>query len=98
MGASLVYREEPLKDIVFESNEDERVTFASGEMQGWRLNMVSHYFLILRHYKLASHSEPLRPPCPSHALAHQPLANRDERGLKASTAAVCKGLEGRCCA
>lgn len=41
MGASLVYLEEPNKSIEWASGEDTRVTFACGEMQGWRLNMVS---------------------------------------------------------
>jgi len=41
MGASLVYLDEPNKDISWDIGEDNRVTFACGEMQGWRLNMVS---------------------------------------------------------
>ena len=41
MGASLVYLDEPNKEIEWTSGEDQRVTFACGEMQGWRLNMVS---------------------------------------------------------
>jgi len=41
MGASLVFLDEPNKDIEWESGEDNRVTYACGEMQGWRLNMVS---------------------------------------------------------
>ena len=42
MGASLVYLDEPNKEIEWDSGEDSRVTFACGEMQGWRLNMVSY--------------------------------------------------------
>ena len=41
MGASLVYLDEPNKNIEWETGEDRRATFACGEMQGWRLNMVS---------------------------------------------------------
>ena len=43
MGASLVYLDEPNKEIEWDSGEDSRVTFACGEMQGWRLNMVSYW-------------------------------------------------------
>lgn len=39
MGASLVYLDEPNTEIEWDSGEDSRVTFACGEMQGWRLNM-----------------------------------------------------------
>ena len=49
MGASLVYLDEPNKDIEWDSGEDARVTFACGEMQGWRLNMVSHIIHCLLH-------------------------------------------------
>ena len=42
MGASLVYLDEPNKEIEWDTGEDRRATFACGEMQGWRLNMVSH--------------------------------------------------------
>ena len=41
MGASLVYLDEPNKEIECESGEDDKAAFACGEMQGWRLNMVS---------------------------------------------------------
>ena len=41
MGASLVYLEKPNTEIAFESGENEKLKFAAGEMQGWRLNMVS---------------------------------------------------------
>ena len=46
MGASLVYLEEPNKNIEWDDGSDDRVTFACGEMQGWRLNMVS----VLAHF------------------------------------------------
>ena len=45
MGASLVYLEKPNTAVEFASGEDERLRFAAGEMQGWRLNMVSEYGL-----------------------------------------------------
>ena len=41
MGASLVYLEKPNTDIEFETGQDSKLKFAAGEMQGWRLNMVS---------------------------------------------------------
>lgn len=41
MGASLVYLDEPNKNIEWAEGEDSHATFACGEMQGWRLNMVS---------------------------------------------------------
>ena len=41
MGASLVYLDEPNKEIEWATGEDDRAIFACGEMQGWRLNMVS---------------------------------------------------------
>ena len=41
MGASLVYLDEPNKNIEWAEGEDAKATFACGEMQGWRLNMVS---------------------------------------------------------
>lgn len=41
MGASLVYLEKPNTEIAFESGENDKLKFAAGEMQGWRLNMVS---------------------------------------------------------
>ena len=43
MGASLVYLEKPNTAVEFASGEDERLRFAAGEMQGWRLNMVSEH-------------------------------------------------------
>ena len=41
MGASLVYLNEPNKDIEHEKGNNEYLAFAAGSMQGWRLNMVS---------------------------------------------------------
>ena len=52
MGASLVYLEKPNTAVEFASGEDERLRFAAGEMQGWRLNMVSHLFFIQKQFKL----------------------------------------------
>ena len=43
MGASLVYLDKPNTDIEFESGENDKLRFAAGEMQGWRLNMVSKF-------------------------------------------------------
>lgn len=42
MGASLVYLEKPNKDISFETGENEHLKYTAGEMQGWRINMVSY--------------------------------------------------------
>ena len=41
MGASLVYLEKPNKDISFDQGEDDKLAYCAGEMQGWRINMVS---------------------------------------------------------
>ena len=41
MGASLVYLEKPNKEIEFDEGEDDKIKFAAGSMQGWRINMVS---------------------------------------------------------
>ncbi len=46
MGASLVYLDEPNKNIEWAEGEDSRATFACGEMQGWRLNMVSVQLIV----------------------------------------------------
>lgn len=43
MGASLVYLNEPNKDIEHEKGGNDYLAFAAGSMQGWRLNMVSNY-------------------------------------------------------
>ena len=42
MGASLVYLEKPNTDIEFHTGENQQMKYAAGEMQGWRLNMVSN--------------------------------------------------------
>ena len=44
MGASLVYLERPNKEIEFDEGENDRIKFAAGSMQGWRINMVSTSF------------------------------------------------------
>lgn len=41
MGASLVYLDRPNKEIQFEEGENDKLKFAAGQMQGWRINMVS---------------------------------------------------------
>ena len=41
MGASLAYLKEPVKDIEQEAEENKLLSYATGSMQGWRLNMVS---------------------------------------------------------
>lgn len=46
MGASLHFLDQPNKEIEFEIGEDSNVKYVSGEMQGWRLNMVSPDFYI----------------------------------------------------
>ena len=37
----MAYLDEPNKNIEWAEGEDTHATFACGEMQGWRLNMVS---------------------------------------------------------
>ena len=44
MGASLVYLEKPNKDINFDVGGDDKLEYVAGEMQGWRINMVSQGF------------------------------------------------------
>ena len=41
MGASLVYLNEPNKEIENDVGSNDFMAFAAGSMQGWRLNMVS---------------------------------------------------------
>ena len=41
MGASLVYLNEPNKEIEHEDGSNDYLKFSVGQMQGWRLNMVS---------------------------------------------------------
>jgi hypothetical protein len=45
MGASLVYLDKPNKEIEFSTGENKTMKFVAGEMQGWRLNMVSYEFV-----------------------------------------------------
>jgi len=49
MGASLVYLNEPNKEIEHETGSNDYLAYAAGNMQGWRLNMVSitKYIVIL---------------------------------------------------
>jgi hypothetical protein len=44
MGASLAYLKEPIKDIEQETGSNKLLEFATGSMQGWRLNMVSQSY------------------------------------------------------
>lgn len=46
MGASLVYLEKPNKDISFDHGKGDKLSYCAGEMQGWRINMVSEMHLI----------------------------------------------------
>lgn len=48
MGASLVYLNEPNKEIEQESGSNQLMAYATGSMQGWRLNMVSDEQLIFQ--------------------------------------------------
>lgn len=48
MGASLVYLDKPNKEIEFTTGENKRMQFCAGEMQGWRLNMVSRGTIYLQ--------------------------------------------------
>ena len=41
MGASLVYLDKPIKEIIFEEGESDKMRYVAGDMQGWRINMVS---------------------------------------------------------
>ena len=43
MGASLVYLDKPNTEIEFTNGENKSIKFCAGEMQGWRLNMVSFF-------------------------------------------------------
>ena len=40
MGASLVYLNEPNKEVESEKGSNAYLSYAAGSMQGWRLNMV----------------------------------------------------------
>ena len=41
MGQSLVYLQEPNKEVEHEEGKNQFLKYAAGSMQGWRLNMVS---------------------------------------------------------
>jgi len=43
MGASLVYLDKPNKEIKYDVGENEHLKYVAGEMQGWRINMVSNW-------------------------------------------------------
>lgn len=48
MGQSLVYMESPNKKIETEVREDNRVKYAAGGMQGWRINMEDAHIANLK--------------------------------------------------
>ncbi len=64
MGASLVYLDKPNKEIIFEEGESDKMRYVAGDMQGWRINMVStHSILPQTHPQLKAsafiiHGEP----------------------------------------
>ena len=47
MGASLVYLNEPNKEIESDKEHNHLMAYAAGSMQGWRLNMVSKKDLMM---------------------------------------------------
>jgi hypothetical protein len=51
MGASLVYLENPNKEIEFEEGENSKIKYVAASMQGWRINMVSIQYIISQKYK-----------------------------------------------
>ncbi len=48
MGASLVYLDKPNKEIVFDEGESDKMKFAAGSMQGWRINMEDSHIASLK--------------------------------------------------
>jgi hypothetical protein len=42
MGASLVYLNQPNKEIEHEVGNNDYISYTAANMQGWRLNMVSN--------------------------------------------------------
>lgn len=48
MGQSLVYMEQPNKEIEFESDTNDKCKVAAGGMQGWRINMEDSHILNLK--------------------------------------------------
>ena len=56
MGASLVYLNEPNKEIEHDLGKNDYLNYAAANMQGWRLNMVSSFhFLILFPFQEDAH-------------------------------------------
>jgi hypothetical protein len=49
MGAQLVYLNDPNKEIEHEEGGNDYLSYSVGQMQGWRLNMVSNKHFIKRH-------------------------------------------------
>jgi hypothetical protein len=49
MGASLTFLDKPITDIEYATGHSDalKTKFVAAEMQGWRLNMVSNYYIIL---------------------------------------------------
>jgi serine/threonine protein phosphatase PrpC len=56
MGASLVYLDKPNKEIEYDEGEDDKMIFAAGSMQGWRLNMEDSHIANLQFEKSKNHS------------------------------------------
>jgi hypothetical protein len=52
MGASLVYLENPNKEIEFEEGENNKIKYVAASMQGWRINMVSIKEITPQKYKV----------------------------------------------
>ena len=51
MGASLVYLEKPNTEVEFEEGQGGNNRYGVGEMQGWRLNMVSTFKSLIQFYR-----------------------------------------------
>jgi hypothetical protein len=51
MGASLVYLEKPNTEVEFEEGQGGNIRYGVGEMQGWRLNMVSTLKSLIQFYR-----------------------------------------------
>ena len=47
MGGALIYRKEPCKEVEQEEGKDELCMYATGTMQGWRLNQVRAFSFCL---------------------------------------------------
>lgn len=48
MGQSLVYLNEPNKEIEQEKGSNQYMSYATGSMQGWRLNMEDSHLVDLK--------------------------------------------------